>query len=101
MLPLHSQIFTFGPLDSLTDRQFEIDPTESIHSVKGMVPDGIKSSGRYVGYIVAMLVENEIVAIKSLPPTYEVDRLTAWKLLTESERVAAEEAEEAAKDKKK
>jgi len=99
LLPLHSQTFTFEPLDSLTDRQFEINPTDTIHSVKGMVPVGIESNGRYVGYIVAVLVEEEIVAIKSLPATYETDRLTAWKLLTASEKKAAEEAKE--KDKKK
>lgn len=74
VVEMHSQSFDLElPLDALESRTFDLDETMSTHSAKGMVDIGNKPQGRYVGYIAAFMVDGEMVAIKSLPGSYERD----------------------------
>ena len=73
VVEMHSQSYTLDALDALNSRTFDINPSTSTHSAKGMANNVGKPTGRYVGYIAAFMVDGEVVALKSLPASYERD----------------------------
>lgn len=91
VVPMHTQSYPLDVLDALESRTFDIDPSTSTHSAKGMANNVDKPQGRYVGYIAAFLVDGEIVALKSLPGSYERDPDTAESLLKGGETGKNEE----------
>ena len=68
------------PLKSL---EFSIDKAHASHSYRGQktINNYASVKGSYYGYIAAVFVDNRIVAIKSVPVTYERDLEEAKKVL--------------------
>ena len=81
VVQMHTEVYPLDALDTLESMTFEIKPSVSTHSAKGMAGNFNKAQGRYVGYIAAFYAKGEIVAIKSLPGSYERNMVEATKLL--------------------
>lgn len=81
VVPMHAEVYALDALDALESRTFEIGESTSTHSAKGMADNVGKPQGRYVGYIAAFLVDGAVVAIRSLPSSYERDPDAAKLLL--------------------
>jgi hypothetical protein len=85
VVQMHSQSYPLDALDALESRTFDLDPSTSTHSAKGMADTVGKPQGRYVGYIAAFEVDGELVAIRSVPGSYERDPDAAELLLKEGD----------------